>query len=56
MLARNSTSWLALPYWGGMGEALFFSRSKAVSLAITQREDGEGGESSLSRARKHFLA
>ena len=25
-----------------MGKALFFSRSKAVSLAITLREDGEG--------------
>ena len=24
MLARNATSWLALPFWGGMGEASFF--------------------------------
>ena len=36
MLVKNATSWLALPFWGGMGEAPMFISEKvsAVRLVI----------------------
>ena len=38
----------------GSGEALFISRSKAVSLAITQREDDEGVKARFHKPESIF--